>query len=90
MKNNIFKKILNSLSSRNGAAILAMSVVVILVILKVIVSFITRSISISAQAMDSFLDLFSIGFTTVAVRMSVAPADDEHPFGHGKIEGYRR
>jgi divalent metal cation (Fe/Co/Zn/Cd) transporter len=37
--------------------------------------------------MDSFLDLFSIGFTTMAVRMSVTPADDEHPFGHGKIEG---
>ncbi|MGP8078916.1 MAG: cation diffusion facilitator family transporter [Dehalococcoidales bacterium] len=87
MKNNMFKKLLNSISSRNGATILAMSIVVILVILKVIVSIITRSISISAQAMDSFIDLFSIGFTTVAVRMSVAPADDEHPFGHGKIEG---
>jgi cation diffusion facilitator family transporter len=87
MKNNITKKLLNSISSRTGAAILALSIVFILVILKVIVSFITHSISISAQAMDSFLDLFSIGFTTVAVRMSVAPADDEHPFGHGKIEG---
>jgi len=87
MKNNIFKKISVRISSRNGAAILAMSVVVILVILKVIVSFISRSISISAQAMDSFLDLFAIGFTTFAVRMSVAPADEEHPFGHGKIEG---
>src|SRR5208283_5273241 len=87
MKNNMFKKLLNSISSRNGATILAMSIVIILVILKVIVSIITRSISISAQAMDSFLDLFSIGFTAVAVRMSVAPADDEHPFGHGKIEG---
>jgi cation diffusion facilitator family transporter len=87
MKNGTISKLLNSLSGRTGAAMLAMGVVVILVVLKVIVSVITRSISISAQAMDSFLDLFSIGFTTVAVRMSVAPADDEHPFGHGKIEG---
>src|SRR5271157_3662834 len=87
MKNNLLKKLSNSISSRNGAAILALSVVVVLVILKVIVSFISRSISISAQAMDSFLDLFAIGFTTFAVRMSVTPADEEHPFGHGKIEG---
>jgi cation diffusion facilitator family transporter len=51
------------------------------------VSIISRSISISAQATDSFLDLFSIGITVIAVRMSVAPADEEHPFGHGKMEG---
>ena len=48
---------------------------------------ITGSISISAQAVDSFLDLFGIMVTFLAVRMAVMPADDEHPFGHGKVEG---
>jgi cation diffusion facilitator family transporter len=83
----MIKKTVKSISSRTGAAILAMSIVFILVILKLIVSIMTRSISISAQALDSFLDLFSIGFTIIAVRMSIVPADEEHPFGHGKIEG---
>jgi len=54
MKNNTIRKLLNGLSGRTGAAMLAMGVVVILVVLKVIVSIISHSISISAQAMDSF------------------------------------
>ena len=36
MKNNTIRKLLNSLSGRTGAAMLAMGVVVILVVLKVI------------------------------------------------------
>jgi cation diffusion facilitator family transporter len=87
MGNSVTKKLLNSISTRSGAAKLALGVVIILIILKVIVSIISHSISITAQAADSFLDLFSIGITVIAVRMSVAPADEEHPFGHGKMEG---
>ena len=85
--NYMIKKLLNNISTRSGAAKLALGVVISLIILKVIVSIISRSISITAQAADSFLDLFSIGITVIAVRMSVAPADEGHPFGHGKVEG---
>ncbi|MDD5605204.1 MAG: cation diffusion facilitator family transporter [Dehalococcoidales bacterium] len=77
-----------SISTRTGAVKLALAVVISLIILKVLVSIISKSISISAQAADSLLDLFSIGITFVAIRMSVAPADNEHPFGHGKMEGF--
>jgi cation diffusion facilitator family transporter len=80
-------KLKNSISTRAGAAKLALAVVSCLIILKVIVSIISNSISISAQAADSLLDLFSIGITFFAVRMSVTPADEKHPFGHGKLEG---
>ena len=83
----IMSNFMKRISTRTGAAKLALGVVICLIILKVIVSIISRSISISAQATDSFLDLFSIGITVIAVRMSVAPADEEHPFGHGKMEG---
>ncbi len=74
-------------STRNGAATLALAVVIGLIIVKVVVAVITGSISITAQATDSFLDLFAIGVTFFAVRLAVAPADEEHPFGHGKVEG---
>jgi cation diffusion facilitator family transporter len=70
-----------------GAAKLSLAVVISLVILKIIFSIISNSISITAQAVDSLLDLFSIGITYFAVRMSTAPADEKHPFGHGKLEG---
>ncbi len=74
-------------SGKSGAAKLAFVVVIGLIALKVVVAVITGSISISAQAVDSFLDLFAIGITFFAVRMAGMPADEEHPFGHGKVEG---
>jgi cation diffusion facilitator family transporter len=79
--------LIRSISTKTGAVKLSMAVVIGLIILKVVVSIISNSISISAQATDSLLDIFSIGITFIAVRMSVTPADEKHPFGHGKMEG---
>ena len=73
-------------STRGGAAKLSFGVVVGLIVLKVVVTAITGSISILAQAADSFLDLFAIAITAFAVGIAVKPADEEHPFGHGKVE----
>jgi len=81
------RNLMRILSTRTGAVKLSMTVVICLIILKVIVSIISRSISISAQAADSLLDIFSIAITLTALNMSAAPADEEHPFGHGKAEG---
>jgi len=74
-------------STRGSAVKLALAVVIGLVTFKVVVAVVTGSISITAQAADSFLDLISIGIAFYAVRMAGMPADEEHPFGHGKIEG---
>ena len=73
-------------STRSGAAKLAVVVVIGLVGLKVAVAVITGSISVIAQAVDSFLDLFAIAITFLAVGIAVRPADEKHPFGHGKAE----
>ena len=73
-------------SNQSGAAKLALGVVVGLIALKVAVAVVTGSISIFAQAADSFLDLFAVIITFIAVRIAVKPADTEHPFGHGKVE----
>ena len=74
-------------ASRSGATKLALVIVVGLIVLKVVAAVVTGSISITAQAVDSFLDLFAISITFFAVRMAGVPADEEHPFGHGKVEG---
>ena len=81
------RNVMRSISTRSGAVKLSMGVVICLIILKVVVSIISGSISISAQATDSILDIFSISITYIALKMSVAPADEKHPFGHGKAEG---
>ncbi len=73
-------------STRSGAARLSLVVVIGLFVLKVVAAAITGSISILAQAADSFLDLFAIVVTFFAISIATKPADEEHPFGHGKVE----
>ncbi|MBA7613560.1 Ferrous-iron efflux pump FieF [subsurface metagenome] len=74
-------------STRSGAVKLSLGVVIGLIVLKALVAVITGSISISAQAVDSFLDLFAITIIFFAISVANRPADEEHPFGHGKVEG---
>lgn len=73
-------------STKSGAARLSLAVVIALVVLKVVVGVITGSISILAQAVDSFLDLFAVTIIFLAVSIATKPADEQHPFGHGKVE----
>lgn len=73
-------------STRNSAAKLALIVVTGLITLKIAVAVITGSISILAQAADSLLDLLAVIITFFAIGVSTKPADERHPFGHGKVE----
>lgn len=73
-------------SSRSGAAKLALAVIIGLAVVKVAVGVVTGSISVIAQAADSFLDLFAVVITFLAVVAASRPPDEEHPFGHGKVE----
>ncbi len=74
-------------SSPSGAVKLSLGTVIGLITLKVGVAVVTGSISIMAQAADSLLDLFAVIVTFFAIRIATRPADEEHPFGHGKVEG---
>lgn len=47
----------------------------------------TDSIAVLSSLADSFLDMFASLLTFWAIRYSLAPADDNHRFGHGKAEG---
>jgi len=73
-------------ATRKGAAVLSLGVVIALILLKVVVGVITGSISVLAQAVDSFLDLLAITITFLAIVIAARPADESHPFGHGKVE----
>src|SRR6516165_12389985 len=46
----------------------------------------TGSLAILSEAAHSLLDLAATVMTYFAVRMSGKPADEEHHYGHGKIE----
>ncbi len=59
---------------------------VILFAAKFIVGVITNSISITADAVNNLSDAGSCAVTVFGFKMAGKPADDEHPFGHGRIE----
>lgn len=46
----------------------------------------TGSISVLASLVDSLMDAAASLINLVAVRVSLAPPDEEHRFGHGKVE----
>ncbi|MFN5540140.1 MAG: cation diffusion facilitator family transporter [Candidatus Melainabacteria bacterium] len=60
----------------------------LLTTLKSIVGFQTHSLGILAEAAHSLIDLFAALITLWAVKVSAEPADQEHHFGHGKIENF--
>lgn len=47
----------------------------------------TGSVAVLSTVMDSFADLGMTAITLAALRYSLKPADHEHRYGHGKIEG---
>lgn len=53
---------------------------------KLIVGLLTGSLAIMAEAAHALLDLGAASMTWLAVRIADRPADDDHPFGHGKVE----
>jgi cation diffusion facilitator family transporter len=57
-----------------------------LVIFKLIVGVLIASVAIMSEAIHSGMDLLASFFAMFSVKTSYVPADDSHPFGHGKVE----
>lgn len=59
---------------------------VFLTVMKLVVGIWTGSLGILSEALHSGLDLLAAMITFFAVRIADRPADEDHQFGHGKIE----
>ncbi len=53
---------------------------------KIVLGLLSGSISIAADATNNLSDSLSSIITIVGFKLSVKPADREHPYGHGRIE----
>lgn len=58
----------------------------LLAFFKLLVSFITGSMAILADAIDTSTDIITSILTLVAAKISNRPADESHPFGHERAE----
>lgn len=68
------------------AAITSSLVALTLVVIKFYAWLVSDSSAMLASTTDSILDLFASVMNIVILRFALAPADDEHKFGHGKAE----
>lgn len=59
---------------------------VLLFVVKLLIGFAMHSIAIMADAFNNLTDAASSIISFVGVKMASKPADQEHPFGHGRME----
>lgn len=78
---------MSKLARTSKVALVSVSSNSALIILKVIVGFLSGSVSIISEAIHSSMDLAASIIAFFSTKTSSKPADKEHPFGHGKIEG---
>jgi cation diffusion facilitator family transporter len=67
-------------------AILGMVVSGLLAILKITVGWLAHSAAVSADGFESATDVFASGLVLIGLTLAARPADDNHPYGHGRVE----
>jgi cation diffusion facilitator family transporter len=73
---------------KRSAALLSVGSAVLLVSLKGFLVIRTGSLGVLSEALHSGLDLIAAIITFLSVRVSDEPADERHPYGHGKFENF--
>ncbi len=71
---------------KNSVALQSVFAAIFLTALKLVVGIFSSSLGILAEAAHSGFDLIAAVLTYFAVRASCLPADQQHNYGHGKIE----
>ncbi len=71
---------------KTRAAALSIASNSLLILLKLVAGAITGSVAIITEAMHSSVDLIASVVAYVSVRTADKPADDDHPYGHEKVE----
>jgi len=74
------------IQTKTGAALLSVVSNSILIALKLAAGAITGSIAILTEAIHSSIDLLASVVALVSVRRADVPPDEDHPYGHEKVE----
>ena len=64
----------------------SIAVALVTIVLKGLAGYMTNSMGLISDAMESFVNLASAMFALAMVTIAERPADDDHPYGHHKAE----
>ncbi len=68
------------------AAMLSISVGILLLVIKFIAYWLTESSAIFSDAVESIVNVLASLIALWALALAHTPADEKHPYGHGKVE----
>ena len=73
---------------KKRVALTSLLAALLLVTLKTVVGLATQSLGVLSEAAHSGLDMVAAAVTYFSVRVADRPADEEHHYGHGKVENF--
>jgi len=68
------------------AALLGIAVSAVLAAVKITAGLVAHSVSVVSDGLESASDCFTSGLVYVGLRVAARPADQDHPYGHGRFE----
>ncbi len=71
---------------KRSVALASAGAALLMTLLKLVAGLLTGSLGMLSDAAHSALDLAGAALTYMSVRVSDKPADEEHPYGHAKVE----
>lgn len=77
---------MSPVSPKIAAARVSLATAFTLATAKLITGLLTGSLAVLSSAVDSLLDILMSGVNFMAIRQAEQPADERHPYGHGKFE----
>lgn len=86
IKSNDFSKKKNRDKLINLSGILGLIINLSLFFMKIIIGFFANSISIISDSINNLSDSITSIVTIYGSKISAKPADDDHPYGHGRSE----
>ncbi|UOQ98317.1 cation diffusion facilitator family transporter [Hymenobacter sp. 5317J-9] len=77
---------MNHSTTKRRFGLLSLGVSVGLVAVKFYAYYLTRSQAVLTDALESIINVFTSGFALYSLYLTSLPKDENHPYGHGKIE----
>jgi len=71
---------------KNRITLISVAAAFVLTVLKLVVGLLTGSLGLISEAAHSGLDFVASIITFAAIRIAGRPADENHPYGHGRVE----
>ena len=73
-------------SAKRSAAVLSVTAAAVVTLLKLVTGLLTGSLGMLSEAAHSGIDMIASGITLFSVQVADRPADEDHNYGHGKVE----